>query len=137
MVQLLDQELTAVDRTLNNHIATVTDADTIITHALALCENIGQTYQYAPEHIRRLLNQLIFERLNVLYNEHEGEWKIEATYTPEFAIFEDGRIRIVAGQLERESKKLTISGEFSLDFLSETLFYDVISSCKSAVVGDT
>lgn len=130
-----DRELAAITRKLGTHLAAATNGDALISQALEITENIGHTYRNSPEHIRRLFNQLIFERLDVVYDQHEGEWKLETSYTPEFAILGDGRIRIVAAEFELESKKLTNMGEFSLDLLPETLFYDVISSCKSTVVG--
>lgn len=140
-------------------LATVTGTDELIAMALDLCENIADTYQQAPDHIRRLLNQLIFERIKVIYDEHEGEYLFEPEYTEAFAFLGNGTISTLVNAVKLADKN-NITGihgtagsrksnktpkrsankkpaqldGFSLDFLEEALFSQVISSCKSTVV---
>ncbi|MFK0038608.1 hypothetical protein ACIQTW_02045 [Paenarthrobacter sp. NPDC090517] len=81
----LDTDLTATTRSLNTINADLTEADELITIALDIAQHAGTTYRQAPEHIRRMFNQLLFEKLLVT-TDNDGSRQIDATYKAPFEI---------------------------------------------------
>ena len=61
----LDTELSATNRSLSNLTADLAEADELISIALDIAQHAGNTYRQAPEHIRRMFNQLLFDKLLV------------------------------------------------------------------------
>lgn len=81
----LKQLRTATTRSLNTINADLTEADELITIALDIAQHAGTTYRQAPEHIRRMFNQLLFEKLLVT-TDNDGSRQIDATYKAPFEI---------------------------------------------------
>src|SRR6218665_927149 len=79
----LDAELLTVTRKLRDLTADFTRADGLITQALDLAQYIGASYRQAPEQIRRMFNQLIFEKIKITHDEH-GQHRLEAILQPPF-----------------------------------------------------
>src|SRR6218665_1481321 len=79
----LDAELLTVTRKLRDLTADFTRADGLITQALDLPQTRGASYRQAPEQIRRMFNQLIFEKIKTTHDEH-GQHRLEAILQPPF-----------------------------------------------------
>lgn len=130
----LDTELNKIRRELSGHQTNTDRGERIITMALDLCEDMGQKYRRAPEHIRRLLNQVLFEQIKVVFDEHDGEWAVEADYTPEFAFLTSSGIRTAAREYAIQTNKPTEKGGFASDTDDEVLIHLVKGSNKSTMV---
>ena len=76
----LDPELLTVTRKLRDLTADFTRADGLITQALDLAQYIGASYRQAPEQIRGMFNQLVFEKIEITHHQHQ----LEAVLQPPF-----------------------------------------------------
>ncbi len=130
----LDTELTKVKRELAGHQASADKGEQILSLALDLCEDMFQKYRRAPEHIRRLLNQLLFEGIRVVFDGEGGDWAVEADYTPEFMFLTSGSIRTAAREYVEKTNKPTQKGELASDTGDEVVINLVKGSNKSLMV---
>ncbi len=131
--QRLDAELQVVTRKLAAHVTNVTETNDLITMALTLCENIANSYRQAPEHIRRAFNQLIFERIDVHYDEDEGTYEFQPEYTEAFAFLGHHGIRATVDQFIKQNKKPAETDGLNDNTWDESLTY-AIGFSKSLVV---
>lgn len=101
----LSKQLVAIEHEIRLRAATFDDAYTNLTLVLNMLQDCGKMYRSAPDHIKRLLNQAIFNRV----------W-----------IDEDGRtdpeLSSVCGEIVDTSKRIQKSASASADADSEKLF---------------
>ena len=142
--QRLDAELAATKRSLSNLTADLTEADELIGIALDIAQHAGNTYLQAPEHIRRMLNQLLFDKLLVTTDDN-GQHQLEATCATPFDIIYSPASRALVHDARREqptgipdstgkTKEPAETGGLSLDTMSDNLIALVEGSSKSIMV---
>jgi site-specific DNA recombinase len=140
----LDTELIATTRSLSTLNADLTEADELIGIALDISEYAGNTYRQAPEHIRRMLNQLLFDKLLVTVDGNE-QHHLNATYATPFDIIysADTRALVTEARLASagvtpatigETKEPAETGGLFLNLLSTNLIALVEGSSKSIMV---
>ena len=130
----LNTEMNRINRDLAARQTEASELDRLISIALEVCENMVDKYRQAPPLIRRLLNQLVFERLNPIFDEDDGVWNLEAEYKPEFVVLQSAEIRALARRINGQNENLTQTGEVRLDLLAKTDFQQVISLCNVPMV---
>ena len=122
-VDLLGREQERIATALR-HIAvrlTATDAhfDTVernLHTALELTEHCGEAYDAAPEHIKRMFNQALFEKILVIVDDTaEGGITIQTQFRPPFDTLLGTEVRQAeaAWRLERNTKKPAASSGLS------------------------
>ena len=98
----MSKQLVAIEHEIRLRAATFDDAYTNLTLVLNMLQDCGKMYRSAPDHIKRLLNQAIFNRV----------W-----------IDEDGRtdpeLSSVCGEIVDTSKRIQKSASASADADSE------------------
>jgi site-specific DNA recombinase len=140
----LDAELTATTRSLNALSADLTEADKLISIALDIAQHAGASYRQAPDHIRRMFNQLLFEKLDITTDE-DGQHHVKATYAAPFGIIFAASTRALVSEARQASrptipastgqtKEPAETGGLSLDVLSDNLIALLEGSSKSIVV---
>ena len=80
----ITHELTAIQRrqaTLNQDLDTKQE---LITQALDLAQHTAHAYRRAPDHIRRLLNQTLFDKIYITPDDHTGRLTTTARPQPPF-----------------------------------------------------
>ncbi|WP_170205955.1 recombinase family protein [Klugiella xanthotipulae] len=88
----LDTELNTVTRHLDNLKTDVEETQRLIDMALELAEQSAEAYRSAPEQIRRLFNQIFFEKIEV-YMDQFDEHQVRAVLAPPFKeIYSSARI---------------------------------------------
>lgn len=141
----LDTELAATNRNLSNLTADLAEADELISIALDIAQHAGNTYRQAPEHIRRMFNQLLFDKLLVTTDDN-GQHQLEATCATPFDIIYSPASRALVHDARRaqrpatpvstgQTKKPAETGGLSLDTLSDNVIALVEGSNKSIMVG--
>lgn len=135
--QKLDQELTTVTRELAGLDTDVEQTEHFITMAIELATHSADAYRRAPDHIRRMFNQILFERINVCLDGNDDHM-LEAVLAPPFDDLHSplflGTIKRAGGQEVEEKGSPAISGgasPYSLDFSH------ALVSNKSTMVGLT
>lgn len=112
----LDAEHSDITRQLDRLNASFSDADIVIAQTLDIAQYIGQSYRQAPDNIRRMFNQLIFEKIMVITDEHQ-EHHLEVTLNEPFdLIFSPATRQAVAEAslaASRNTNKPTVSGGLS------------------------
>lgn len=135
--QQLTTELNATTRRLDALSADYTEADRLITQALDLAQHCAKLYRVAPEHVRRMLNQTLFERLDVIEDTH-GTHRIEVTYNEPYGIFFSASTRDLVAQtrsaIPQTHEEPAVAGGLSLNLLSDELLTRLSGSSKSVVV---
>ena len=82
--QHITRSLTTTDRHIQALEQDLRDRETLIVQALDLAEHTAATYHQAPDHIRRMLNQLFFERIHLVPDQDSGQVTTMATCLPPF-----------------------------------------------------
>ena len=140
----LDAELATTTRNLNALNADLTEADELIGIALDIAQHAGNTYRQAPEHIRRMFNQLLFDKLLVTTDD-DGKHHVDATYQTPFDVIYGPDSRALVHEARRaqrtttpvstgQTKEPAETGGLSLDVLSDNLIALVEGSSKSIMV---
>ncbi|MFA5607680.1 MAG: recombinase family protein, partial [Leucobacter sp.] len=93
----LEQELGGINRKLNDAAADFTKADALITNALDIAQYMGGSYAEAPDHIRRLFNQLIFEMIEVIETDGETH-QLRARLAPPFDLILGPATRVAVSE---------------------------------------
>ncbi len=82
----LTKELTQVDKRLAALKADRADQERLVREALELAEHCADAYQQAPEHLKRMFNQIFFQKIYIIPNDYTGAITAEATYQHPFDI---------------------------------------------------
>lgn len=144
----LSGELASIERDLDTQVAATTATEDLIKNALEVSENSFDTYMRAPDEIKRLLNQVFFERINVHYEEYANEYWLEPHFTEGFTFLGDPEFssklqRIIDNEqlLENLTVDMLTHGGGRLDSPesketgAESPLFHALSSCKNVVVG--
>ena len=90
-VELLRKEQQRITNSLtdaNHRIQTleqdIGDKEELVVQALDIAQHMASTYHYAPNHIRRMLNQLLFEHVYLVPDQDAGQIAATATCLPPF-----------------------------------------------------
>ncbi|MDU4922670.1 recombinase zinc beta ribbon domain-containing protein [Dermabacter sp.] len=140
----LDAQLSATTRSLDALNADLTEADELIEIALDIAQHAGKTYRQAPEHIRRMFNQLLFDKLLVTTDDN-GQHHVEATSRAPFDVIYSPDTRALVHETRHaqhdatpdstgQTKKPAETGGLSLDVLSDQFIALVEGSSKSIMV---
>lgn len=131
----LESELASVLRSLEALIEDLNELDQLITQVLDISENLGQSYKAAPPHIRRMLNQLIFTRINVFFDQGTFESSVEGGLTDTFAFLGQQAIRLAATEFALQRKEPAVSGRLFADVSnSPNALSDAYGLSKSMMV---
>ena len=82
--QRITRSLTTTDRHIQALEQDLRDRETLIVQALDLAEHTADAYHQAPDHIRRMLNQLFFEHVYLVPDQDSGQVTTTATCLPPF-----------------------------------------------------
>ena len=136
----LNSELANVTRRIDALVADLTEADHLISIALEIAERCASVNSRAPDHIRRILNQLLFEKLLVVTND-DGTHHIEAVTNAPFDIIFSASTRALVAEVREAlatipetSKEPVETDELSLDVLPHAAFTRAKGSSKSIMV---
>ncbi len=140
----LDTELSATNRSLSNLTADIAEADELIAIALDIAQHAGNTYRQASEHIRRMFNQLLFDKLLVTTDDN-GQHHVEATSRAPFDVIYSPDTRALVHEARHtqhdatpdgtgQTKKPAETDGPSLDILSDQFIAHVEGSSKSIMV---
>ncbi len=140
----LDTELAATNRSLSNLTADLAEADELISIALDIAQHAGNTYRQAPEHIRRMFNQLLFDKLLVTTDDN-GQHHADATSRAPFDVIYSPNTRALVHEARHaqpnaipditgQTKEPAEAGGLSLDVLPDQFIALVEGSSKSIVV---
>lgn len=140
----LDTELAATNRSLSNLTADLAEADELISIALDIAQHAGNTYRQAPEHIRRMFNQLLFDKLLVTTDDN-GQHHVDATSRAPFDVIYSPNTRALVHEARHaqpnaipditgQTKEPAETGGLSLDTMSDNLIALVEGSSKSIMV---
>ncbi len=133
--QRLEAEHLSVTRSLDAQMQDLKEMDRLITLALDIVEDLSRSYQAAPPHIRRMLNQLIFERLDVFFDHGEMESSVEPRFTEAFVFLGQREIRVAANEFALKSKEPAVSDRLFADVIhSPNALSSAYSSSKSMMV---
>ena len=90
-VELLRKEQQRITHSLtdtNHRIQTLEqdleDKEELVSQALDIAQHMASAYHHAPNHIRRMLNQLFFEHVYLVPDQDAGQIAATATYLPPF-----------------------------------------------------
>lgn len=109
--------------------------DRLITLVLDIVEDLSRSYQAAPSHVRRMLNQLIFERLDVFFDHGEMESSVGPRFTEAFAFLGHREIRVAANEFALKSKEPAVSDRLFADVIhSPNALSSAYGSSKSMMV---
>ena len=82
--QRITRSLATTDRHIQALEQDLGDRENLIVQALDLAEHTATTYHQAPDHIRRMLNQLFFEHVYLVPDQDSGQVTTTATCMPPF-----------------------------------------------------
>lgn len=97
--QALNTQLVAVKRDLELFEADDRDTEQILSQALDFAENCFQMYARAPEHLKRIFNQVFFEKVLVVQDDHE--YKVEPAFKAPFDVIFSPLTASLATQVTR------------------------------------
>lgn len=138
--QRLDAELTTTTRALAALDVDLEASERHITMAVALAQNAASAYRRAPDHVRRMLNQILFERIEVSMDP-DDQHALRAVQAPPFA-----DLYVAAGRTTTSSVLAHTDQEVEIqedprqiggDLPSQTSFSRALVSNKSTMVGLT
>ena len=134
----LDAELSRVNLQLKDLTADLGDAVRFIEMAVDLAEQSAGAYKRAPEHIRRMFNQILFKRIEVIMDANDDH-QLRAVLAPPFDELFSSTLRSVIEQREDQkvakSKNPAISGGISRIHEDQFPISCALVSNKSTVVG--
>ena len=81
--QKITKELAAVEHESKQHEVTFDEISKNLSYALEMLNDCGAAYRQASDKIKRLMNQALFEKIYVTYNE-DNPLAIEHEYMPPF-----------------------------------------------------
>ncbi len=81
--QKITKELAAVEHEIKQHEVTFDEISKNLSYALEMLNDCGAAYRQASDKIKRLMNQALFEKIYVTYNE-DAPLTIEHEYRPPF-----------------------------------------------------
>ena len=133
--QRLEAEHLSVTRSLDAQMQSLKEMDRLITLVLDIVEDLAHSYQVAPSHVRRMLNQLIFERLDVFFDHGEMESSVEPRFTEAFAFLGQREIRVAANEFALQRKEPAVSDRLFADVVhSPNALSSAYGSSKSLMV---
>ncbi len=97
----LERHHADITRQLSTITADLDHAEAQVIKALDLAENCGTTYQQAPEPLRRMLNQAIFEKIIVYTDETDGTHTLEAHQHQAYDLLLGAQTRQTVAQAEQ------------------------------------
>ena len=80
----LSDAIDAIDRQLELHDTHYGEVKEKLSKALEIMENCGETYRSAPEHIKRIYNQALFEKIHVTVG--DGTCEVTPQFTGPYAL---------------------------------------------------
>ncbi|WP_259176514.1 recombinase family protein [Mycetocola sp. BIGb0189] len=134
----LDVELVRVKKELDALTADLGDAARYVDMAIDLAQQCADAYRQAPDHHRRMFNQLLFERIEVYMDEND-EHQVRAILAPPFDELFSSTLKQIVSQMQKdqrveEKENPAISGGvIPVDF---SISHALVSN-KSTMVGLT
>ena len=95
----IDIELATAQRDLARHHELNTSAEELISDALAICENSYEAYLAAPEQVRRMFNQIFFEKIKVRYDQDEVAHVLEPVFSEAFTFLGNRRLQTASAEI--------------------------------------
>ena len=95
----ISRELRGVERQMTGLEGEMTERQALVGQALDIAQHMATAYRQAPEHIRRMLNQVLFDKVYITPDDETGLLTAIVRYQPPF----DGVLRVRGGPVgERE-----------------------------------
>ncbi|WP_375294991.1 recombinase family protein [Brevibacterium sp.] len=140
----LGAQLIAVQRDLERFEADDADSERVLSQALDFAEYCFSMYTQAPDHIKRMFNQVFFEKVLVIQDGHEH--RVEPVFNAPFDVIFDPLSASLATKASSSTNASSASSEQSvkqpveadglyLDVLDQAALTQVECLSKSAVVG--
>ena len=80
----ISQALAATERRITALSGEAADKQALVGQALDLAQHTATAYRWAPDHLRRLLNQTLFERIYLVPNQDSGQLTLQTHLLPPF-----------------------------------------------------
>lgn len=112
----LDAELARINRQLKDLTVDLDEAAKHIDMAIDLATHSASAYRRAPEHIRRLFNQILFERLGVATDDNYDH-HLEAELAPPFDELLSTQLRSVIAARGPKRRRIRKARHFGRAFL--------------------
>ena len=96
----ISRELRGVERQMTGLEGEMTERQALVGQALDIAQHMATAYRQAPEHIRRMLNQVLFDKVYITPDDETGLLTAMVRYQPPF----DGVLGVRGGEscLSRE-----------------------------------
>ena len=131
----LEAEHNTVSRTLEARTRDLEEVERSLIAVLDIAENVAYTYQTASHQLRRVLNQAIFERIEIFYDEGDIEHSAEGILNEPFVFLTETGIRSVAAEYALQRKEPAVSDRlFATSSNSPTALSSTVGLSKSIVV---
>ena len=82
--QRITHSLTAANHRIQTLEQDLGDKEELVVQALDIAQHMANTYHHAPNHIRRMLNQLLFEHVYLVPHDDTSQLTTTATCMPPF-----------------------------------------------------
>ncbi len=133
--QKIAKELATIEHEIRIHNTTFEAIIDNLKAALDIVENCGETYRYADDATKRLMNQAIFKRF-LVSNDSENGLKVDAELASPFAQLQepikDDLIRINHASPERAKTLLDTIKAHLRAYFGDGLYDDVLSANSSS-----
>lgn len=133
--QKIAKELATIEHEIRIHNTTFEAIVDNLKAALDIIENCGETYRYADDATKRLMNQAIFKRF-LVSNDSENGLKVDAELASPFAQLQepikDDLIRINHASPERAKTLLDTIKAHLQAYFGDGLYDDVLSANSSS-----
>ena len=90
----ISRELRGVERQLTGLEGEMTERQALVGQALDIAQHMATAYRQAPEHIRRMLNQVLFDKVYITPDDETGLLTAMVRYQPPF----DGVLGVRGGE---------------------------------------
>ena len=80
----ISRELRGVERQLTGLEGEMTERQALVGQALDIAQHMATAYRQAPEHIRRMLNQVLFDKVYITPDDETGLLNMSVRYQPPF-----------------------------------------------------
>ena len=82
--QRITHSLTAANHRIQTLEQDIEDKEELVSQALDIAQHMASAYHHAPNHIRRMLNQLFFEHVYLVPHDDTSQLTTTATCMPPF-----------------------------------------------------
>ena len=107
----ISRELRGVERQMTGLEGEMTERQALVAQALDIAQHMAAAYRQAPEHIRRMLNQVLFDKVYITPDDETGLLTAIVRYQPPF----DGVLGVRGGEPCLSKEGVEVGDDDSLE----------------------